>query len=773
MNGFQPPGAPPIWQEVKAADGRTYYYNTSTKETTWAKPPALMTPVERVLTNTPWKEYENNGRKYYYNTETKETQWNLPEHLKQALESQPPQRPPAPTPTFVAGSASYLAQPQYNQKYERDDHQPMERRITDREDRYGGGDRGAVAVSTQNDPMYSNPEEAEAAFMKVLKRAGVQPDWDWHQAVRACIKDPQWKALQDANQREEAFKKFCEEARAQEKDKERERQAKLRSDFTAMLQSHPEIKHYTRWKTALPIIENEMIFRSAKDDDERRQLFEEYIISLKRAHNEKEAYERQSALGELMKILQDLNLEPYTRWHSAQEQLDNNMQYVSDEKFKKLGRVDVLRAFESHIKALERKLIDERQKAKKAKTRLERQNRDAFISLLEDLKSAGRLKAGTKWKDVYPLIHDDPRYVAMLGQGGSTPIELFWDALEEAERVLRSKRVVVYNVLDEKRFEVTPQTSFDEFFAVMHTDRRVVEFDQDSMTLIFQRIREKVLDRVEKERNQEERHVRHAQDDFRSRLKRVDPPVAVGETWEEVRPRIEKSDEYRALEEEQREHVFNKYMRRLKEKENEHSRDRSRRDHRDHRDRDRDRDRRDKDREYRNGHSDSHRRRTRTRSPEPDPYEADRRKAVADRETRYRKAGSSTGLSPPYRREREDPRDRDRDSYRGSRQASGSHYDRERREREAERERSYVSRADPRDRGSELDYGDSRPVSTRRRRDSGEDSPAIRRDMNSREPTFSPRHDRRSRTPAQPAPELPKEDPGLRSGSEEGEIEED
>ena len=54
---------------------------------------------------------------------------------------------------------------------------------------------------------------------------------------------------------------------------------------------------------------------------------------------------------------------------------------------------------------------------------------------------------------------------------------------------------------------------------------------------------------------------------------------------------------------------------------------------------------------------------------------------------------------------------------------SMSVYDRERREREMERERSYVSRADPREKGRALDYGDedavgSRPGSVRKRRDS-------------------------------------------------------
>ncbi len=249
------------------------------------------------------------------------------------------------------------------------------------------------------------------------------------------------------------------------------------------------------------------------------------------------------------------------------------------------------------------------------------------------------------------------------------------------------------------------------------------------MTVIFERLRDRVLRRSEEEKHHAERHQRRAVDALRSRIKHLEPPVQVGDTWEQVRARVEKLDEYRALDsDELRRSAYDKLMRRLREKEDDLERDRSsRRDHRPDRERDRER-----DRDHRNGHSARDRRR-RTRTPEPDAYEADRKKAQADRERQYRKA-SATGLSPPppppppassSHRHRDD---RDRYERGSSRQVSLSHYDRERREREAERERSYVSRADPRDKGGELDYGDSRAVSVRRRRDSDAESPGSRRD---------------------------------------------
>jgi pre-mRNA-processing factor 40 len=252
----------------------------------------------------------------------------------------------------------------------------------------------------------------------------------------------------------------------------------------------------------------------------------------------------------------------------------------------------------------------------------------------------------------------------------------------------------------------------------MRKDPRTANIDEQSMYSIYNYVIIKVKKREEEERRDVESNERYAVDKLRSVIKHLDPPVSLSDTWEVVRPRVEKTDEYRALKSDTiRESAFDKFMSRLKDKESER-RDRSRRD-------DRDRDRRDRDREYRNGHSDSRRHRTRTRSPEHDSYAAERRRAQQDREARYRN-NDSTGLSPPRRERRDDDR-----FERSRRSPGGDHYIRERREREVERERSYVSRADPREASvSLLDYGDSggRTSSTRRRRESDESTTRRDRD---------------------------------------------
>ncbi|KAF5448316.1 hypothetical protein F2P56_028863 [Juglans regia] len=128
--------SPTDWIEHTSADGRRYYHNKKTRQSSWEKPLELMTPIEMLTgtwsatllrgrtccgylllslatilleycrsmsltspklfglggrekadASTNWKEYTSpDGRKYYYNKVTKESKWSIPEELKLARE---------------------------------------------------------------------------------------------------------------------------------------------------------------------------------------------------------------------------------------------------------------------------------------------------------------------------------------------------------------------------------------------------------------------------------------------------------------------------------------------------------------------------------------------------------------------------------------------------------------------------------------------------------------------------------------------------------------
>jgi pre-mRNA-processing factor 40 len=392
------------------------------------------------------------------------------------------------------------------------DHQRDQRDIIpeSRQLSFASDPKAQTFVPASNEPDYATAEEAEAAFVKLLRRSGVQPDWSWEDTLRVIVKDSQYRAIKDPKDRKAAFEKFCHDILVQDKERAKERLGKLRADFAIMLRSHPEIKHYTRWKTARPMIEGETIFRSTNNEDERRQLFSDYVADLKKAHREQQATQRKSAIDSLIDLLPKLNLEPYSRWSDAQKIISSTTPFQTDDKFKTLSKLDVLNVFQNHMKALERTFNDSRQEEKRKKYRAERQSRDAYKILLGELRRDGKIKAGSKWSQIYPVIENDDRYKNVVGQSGSKPMELFWDVVEEEERALRGTRNDVEDVIDvsvllsnsslhvlisqqDKRFEVTPKTTFESFFAVMRDDRRTANIDRDILTLIFERVSKATL----------------------------------------------------------------------------------------------------------------------------------------------------------------------------------------------------------------------------------------------------------------------------------------
>jgi pre-mRNA-processing factor 40 len=377
---------------------------------------------------------------------------------------------------------------------------------------YGNESKAPAFVPAASDePMYASPEEAEAAFMKLLKRSGVQPDFTWEEAIRATIKDPQYRSIRDPKARRDAFEKYCHEVISQDRERADERMSKLRAAFETMLKRHPEIVHYTRWKTARPMLEGETTFRSTNNEEERRQLFEEYIVGLKKAHKEKETKDRKNALDSLRDLLPKLSIKAYTRWSDAQNIISAAFQ--NDEKYQALTKYDTLTTFQDHIKSLERALNEQKQHEKKMKYRRERKARDGFKSLLSQLQREGKIKPGAKWSTIQPQIEKNEQYTNMLGHDGSTPQDLFWDVVEEEERSLRGPRNEVLDVLEvrtveipwqqsllvvdadrffsffqDKRFELTPTSDLQEFLSIMKDDRRTANIDNDILELIFERV---------------------------------------------------------------------------------------------------------------------------------------------------------------------------------------------------------------------------------------------------------------------------------------------
>lgn len=204
-------------------------------------------------------------------------------------------------------------------------------------------------------------------------------------------------------------------------------------------------------------------------------------------------------------------------------------EWKNDDELQKLPTLDILLAFEDWSRLRERDLEDQMRRAQVEKTRKERKAREGFKvcrsgrllstlgkplclvvfnhqELMRSLVESGDIKARSKWKHVYPLFKDDSRYLNMLGNPGSNPLELFWDVVDGLDQKLDAKLAIVDSAIkkhndrlsssagdgDVEVFKVTASTTKEELFSVIRGDSSegVKKLTRDDLDDIYKSVRQ-------------------------------------------------------------------------------------------------------------------------------------------------------------------------------------------------------------------------------------------------------------------------------------------
>ena len=227
-----------------------------------------------------------------------------------------------------------------------------------------------------------------------------------------------------------------------------------------------------------------------------------------------------------MALFKAFEMDVMTRWKDAHRTVLESDEYSQDAKLREMDTADMVTVFEEHLREVEKQEAERRAKEKEEKHRLERKRRAAGKEMMNELKAKGLIRFNTKWSQIFPLIRDDARFIAMLGQPGSTPLDYFYDLVDELDQRLEDFVRKIERGLKSTGFEITESTTREHF------DEKVAEIggygdasaqEQDS---IFEDVRHEAVRRAHEARRRIERAQRHQAEDLRYALKRVEPPLA-------------------------------------------------------------------------------------------------------------------------------------------------------------------------------------------------------------------------------------------------------
>ncbi|PLW16854.1 hypothetical protein PCANC_09451 [Puccinia coronata f. sp. avenae] len=603
-----------IWTEHRSPTGRLYWFNVQTGTSSWERPEALKTPAERALASTPWKEYQTaEGRKYWHHTVTKETTWTLPEAVREAIEkaaaSAPPPTPPAPSqptssapgpppapmhPTFVPASnpapTATPVTPALPPTAVAPTTNLPPRPVTSILHSAPVTNHAPVPM-----PDFKTPEEAERAFVGLLRLKGVTPSWTWEQTMRDIITEPLYKALDTLAARKAAWERFIDNERKREKENREKNIARVRDSWNAGLDSLGQEttivddqglevklpgappKLWWTWDRLKLEVERRApdVWKLCRDDEERKVLWDDYLTELRQrdtaAANQLRARQQEKLTSLLRSHQEKLNIPgefEMIQWRVAQEAILQSEDFQNDEDLRKMDDLDMLIVFEDEIKRAEKETMELKAKQKDEKRRSCRKMRAAYIQLLHELKFSGQIRADTMWKEIYPVLKDDDRYLNMLGLTGSSPLELFWDVVDDLQLELEDKQKFVEDLLDKQGKKVQEATKLDEFISWLPSDLDSAKLDPPMLKQVFNMLLDSAARIAKDERRRAEKRLRNQVEDLRYALKKLTPPIKLDAPYEEALERFSHLAEFKALEgqDEGRKEAFTRYMERLKEK---------------------------------------------------------------------------------------------------------------------------------------------------------------------------------------------------------------
>ncbi|GFS37335.1 pre-mRNA-processing factor 40 homolog B [Nephila pilipes] len=666
------------WTEHKAPDGRTYFYNHVTKQSSWEKPDELKTQSELLLSQCPWKEYKSEtGRTYYHNIQTKESRWTIPkelEELKNMVSAKDeensskvsPVSTPNSTVTAVASPsrtnsiganspivASPISDGTQNianiQLPTSAAPQVSNENVGTPSDQGDAEDRDD-ATEDDADPskpvVFKDKKEAIEAFKDLLRDKNVPSNATWEQALKLIVNDPRYGTLKKLNEKKQAFNGYKTQRSKEEKEDQRLKAKKAKEELEIFLQNCDKMHSSIRYRKAQEIFGDLEVWRAVPDRD-RKEVYDDVVFFVGKREKEEAKALRKRNMKVLSSVLDSMTSVTYrTTWAEAQQLLLDNSQFAEDAELLNMDKDDALIVFEEHIRQLEQEEEEEKERERKRIQRQQRKNREAFVRLLNQLHEAGKLTSMSVWVELYPTFSADIRFSNMLTQPGSTPLDLFKFYVEELKSRFHDEKKIIKELLKEKGFTVEVRTTFDEFATVVSEDKRSANLDAGNVKLTFNSLMEKAEAREKERLKEEARKQRRLENAFRSMLKNAVPSVDSTVEWSEIRKQFENEAPFENITvESERVRLFKEYQQTLEEacshhhsKPKKHSKKAKKQKHRS-RSQSRSRSESDEDYRHKNSRKKKHksRSRSRTRSKSRSSGESRGRSDDEDHMRRHRK----------------------------------------------------------------------------------------------------------------------------------------
>ena len=325
-------------------------------------------------------------------------------------------------------------------------------------------------------------EELYHKFKEKLKTLGITVTWKWEDASRLLFNEPEWKAIKTFSEKRNLFNEYISDLKNKEREEIYLKREKNKAKFRQLLSEDNTINSDSTYTEAMSRLSYDERWR-AVDEKEREDVFEDYIDLIYKKEEEEWKKERETKKKLFIEKLKFKKIKSDTLWKNI------CIEFQDDPVFASMEKIDRIQSFADYITTLEA----EEKKIKKEKEKYQGYlNREKFRELLQISVEEKKLNIDTKWSSFVNEIKDREEYLNMLGQEGSTPLELFQDKKNELKKDYKKVKKIFKEIITKNKIEIRYKISFDEFDNLISQYREGKIISLDMKKLLYEHIKKKL-----------------------------------------------------------------------------------------------------------------------------------------------------------------------------------------------------------------------------------------------------------------------------------------
>uniref|UniRef100_A0AAR2JYR9 Transcription elongation regulator 1 n=1 Tax=Pygocentrus nattereri TaxID=42514 RepID=A0AAR2JYR9_PYGNA len=366
----------PEWSEYKTVDGKTYYYNIRTQESTWDKPAELkekgtlicsswsihgllilsfqapkeeeMTEEEKaaqkakpVATNpipgTPWcVVWTGDDRVFFYNPTTRQSMWDRPDELvgradvDKYIQEPPHKRGLDDTKKTVIGIGKEELEAATEEVPEDEPSKAKKRKKEEVKEADAEKEAAVEAELKAARDRAVVPLEARLnQFKDMLLERGVSAFSTWDKELHKIVFDPRYLLL-NPKERKQVFDQYVKTRAEEERKEKKNKLMQAKDDFRRMMED-AKLNLRTTFSEFASKHARDPRFKAIDKMKDREAMFTEFMTALRKKDKEDSKTKGEKVKQDFFDLLSDHHVDIQQRWSKVKDKLETDQRYKAVE----------------------------------------------------------------------------------------------------------------------------------------------------------------------------------------------------------------------------------------------------------------------------------------------------------------------------------------------------------------------------------------------------------------------------------------------------------